>query len=189
MRARGPFCLSYGSSWESPSLTSKMAAFGAGVFKWLRPVFLCSSRKSAYFMPVYLEILNFKRKRASQVRKFSALLCMGRCKSQGSLNPILYILATWGLSFCFLSVSLRFTTGSSWSGCHLRTARRQAFPFPRAPWLPWKGCNRWLRLSGLPLLVMNDHYLGNISWSTFVPWHWVAHPSSVKIFLICCSRC
>ena len=127
-----------------------MAPFGAGVFKWLRPVFLCSSRKSAYFMPVYLEILNFKRKRASQVRKFSALLCMGRCKSQGSLNPILYILATWGLSFCFLSVSLRFTTGSSWSGCHLRTARRQAFPFPRAPWLPWKGCNRWLRLSGLP---------------------------------------
>lgn len=111
-------------------------------------------RKSAYFMPVRLEILNFKRR--GHLKLGNLVLCyawederVGLIKSYfvhlSYLGPVML------LSQCILQVPPQGVVGvAAVSG----TARRQAFPFPRAPWLPWKGCNRWLRLSGLPLSVM-----------------------------------
>ena len=121
--------------------------------------------ESVYFTPVDLETLNFKSMR-QDLKKFSAFLQMGKGKSQGSLKLFpWYVSQPSGACNPAFWVSSGFTIGSGWSGM---TARWQVFPFLGAHWFTLKGCNHWFHSSGLPFLAMNGHYLGDISWSTFV---------------------
>ena len=124
----------------------------------------CSSLESVYFILVNLEILDFKPRRVSQVKKFCTFLCLGRCKSQGSLKlfPWCVIQLSGACDPVFSRVCSRFTIGS---GCNLMTARWQVFSF--LSWLgvhqlTLEGFNCWFHFSGLPL-VRN---LTNI-WETF----------------------
>ena len=81
-------------------------------FQMLRFVFLCSSWISVHFIHVDLEILNFKPKR-QHLKKFSAPLSMGRCKSQGSLKHLhIYIYIYNQLSGACNSAFLEFPHAS-----------------------------------------------------------------------------
>ena len=75
----------------------------------------------------------------------------------------------WGLQSCTLRISSGFTIGSGWNACSLWTDKWHVFTLLGVHWLTLKGCNCWFHSSSLPLLVMNEHYLGNISSLTFVP--------------------
>ena len=75
----------------------------------------------------------------------------------------------WGLRSCTLRDSLGFTIRSGWNCCSLMTDKWHVFTFLGVHGFTLKGCDCWFHSSSLPLLVMNEHYLGNISWSTFVP--------------------
>lgn len=115
---------------------------------------------------------------AFQVKEFSSFLCVGRCKSESSLKSF---------SWCIPSY---LRPGALYSQSSLCAHHRE--------WL-WSD-GRWqvdlpLHLPAhtgeLELLIPFfssshhgqefDHYLGDISWSTFVPWCWQVHPSSGKI--------
>ena len=97
------------------------------------------------------------------LKKFSAFLQMGKCKSQGSLKLFpWYVSQPSGACNPAFWVSSGFTIGSGWSGCSPMTARWQVFPFLRAHWFRLKGCNSWFHYWSLPLLVTNT-----IIWETF----------------------
>ena len=66
----------------------------------------------------------------SQVKKFSALLCKKRCKSQGSLKLFAwYVPQPPGAGNPAFWVSSGFTIRSAWGGCSPVTGRWQVFPF------------------------------------------------------------
>ena len=100
----------------------------------------------------------------SQVKEYSAFLCMGRCKSLGSLNHSfdMHLSYLGAVSCIFISwVSWGLTIGS---GCSLMADMAGNIPFLRSS----------------PLGQEFDRYLGDTSWSNFVPQHWEAHPRSGK---------
>ena len=65
-----------------------VSTFGASVLNVEIYLLFCSSLESVYFTLVDLEILNFRSKR-QYLKKLTTFLCMGRCKSLGSLKPSL----------------------------------------------------------------------------------------------------
>ena len=147
----------------------------------------CSSLESVYFILVNLEILDFKPRRVSQVKKFCTFLCMGRCKRRGSLKlfPWCVIQLSGACDPVFSRVSSRFTIGS---GCNLMTDGWQVFSFLSflLPELTW-GSPAHIRGRQLliPFLRSSlgqefDQYLGDISWSNFASRCCEVHPRSGK---------
>ena len=129
----------------------------------LRLVFLYSPWKSTYFTPVDLEMLNFKCKRQHLKFRDSVLFYAwedARVRALwiyfmylGCLGPVILH------SRSFLKVHHRdWLEWPQSDDCQVAGA----FPFFRTHWLTLKSCNYWFHFSGIPLLVMNDHY-----WETF----------------------
>ena len=156
--------------------------------------------------PGYIEVLqqragslNIKRlllikgRQISQVKEFSSFLCMGRCKSPGSLTsffPHASPLSGAGVP-CFSPPGLPWGAPLG-CGCGLLAARLQLFSFlsalragsSRGRAAITNDCDNpcvliWqelLHFSVPPLGQEFDQYLGDISWPIFVPQCWEADP-------------
>ena len=126
-------CLSDGSFWECLSLVpvSQKSWFVFFLFFFEKcPLYTCRLRN--------IELQT--QEAATQVKKFSAFLCMRRCKSQGSFKWFpWYVPHLSGDRAPVFSLTSGFTIGSD---CSL-------FAFLGAHWLMLKGCNHWFHFSGL----------------------------------------
>ena len=135
----------------------------------------CSSFGKCLFYTCRLRNIELQiHESVSQVKKFSTFLCMGRCKSQGSLK-----LCPWHVPQPSEACNAAFSEFPQ-GGCSPMTSRWQALPFLRVHWLMLKGCNCWFHSSGLPLLVM---HLTNI-WEAFLKYDQVLSHSTEGLILI-----
>ena len=86
-----------------------------------------------------------KENQISQVKEFRVLLCMGRCKSLGSLKSFPSYASQLRGQYPVFFTSLAPLGLRVGNGCNLMSDRLQVFfsflSAPRAHWLTLKGCD------------------------------------------------